>query len=190
MSLSLPSAVAAERTRQLLATALWLLSALPCHLHASSELPAALRDEHPTLQVHGSAVVRRFGFTLYTARLWTDQQGFRAHAPYALDLEYARDIKAAMLVATSIAEMRKHGHRDEAVLARWSQAMATVFPDVRTGDRLIALAQPGVEARFYSAHGYIASIRDAAFVEAFFGIWLNAATSAPSVRARLLDARP
>ena len=134
--------------------------------------------------------IRARGFDERFMRLWTDQQGFRDHAPYALDLEYALDTKATALVATSIAEMRKQGHRDEAVLARWSQAMAVVFPDVRKGDRLIGLAHPDVAARFYSAQGYIASIRDPAFVEAFFGIWLNAATSAPTVRARLLEARP
>ena len=189
MSHSLPSAVGAERLRHLLFAAAWLLGALPSTLFATNELPAALRDEGPALQVHGSAVMRRFGFKVYTARLWTDGQGFRDHAPYALDLEYALDIKATALVATSIAEMRKQGHRDETLLARWSRAMAAVFPDVRKGDRLIAVAHPGVEARFYSAHGYLASIPDPAFVDAFFGIWLNAATSAPTVRARLLDLR-
>lgn len=168
-----------------LAALLGLLLSTPL---AARELPAALRAEAPALQLTGSAVMRRFGFKVYTARLWTDAQGFRTQAPYALDLEYALDISAAALVATSIAEMREQGHRDEAKLAHWSREMAAVFPDVRKGDRLIGYARPGVEVRFYSAQTYIASIRDAAFVEAFFGIWLDSRTSAPKVRARLLGA--
>jgi hypothetical protein len=84
--------------------------------------------------------------------------------------------------------MREQGHHDEARLSRWSRQMSAVFPNVRKGDRLIGLARPGVEARFYSGQDYIASIRDPAFVEAFFGIWLHADTSAPQVRARLLGA--
>ena len=130
--------------------------------------------------------MRRFGFTISTARLWTDGATFSDRAPYAIDLEYALDISAQDLVKTSIAEMRGLGYRDEAELARWSQAMARVFPDVRKADRLLGYEQPGDEARFYSGQGYLASIRDPAFVDAFFGIWLNDRTSAPKVRARLL----
>lgn len=163
-----------------------LLALCLCSPLAASELPSALRDDAPQLKLHGSADMRHFGFKLYTARLWTDAQGFRAAAPFALDLEYALDVEAQDLVETSIEEIRKQGYRDEALLARWARDMAAVFPDVRKGDRLIGLALPGVEARFYSAQGFIASIRDPAFVDAFFGIWLGSETRAPRVRARLL----
>ena len=179
-----------EPRRNALVWYAWLLTLL-CGLPlAASELPAAVRADAPALRIHSSAVMRRFGFKVYTARLWTDERGYQAQGSYALDLEYALDVKADTLVDTSIAAMREQGHRDEALLARWSRAMATVFPNVRKGDRLIGLARPGVEARFYSAQGYIASIRDPAFVAAFFGIWLNADTSAPKMRARLLSGEP
>ena len=152
-----------------------------------SELPPAVSADAPALQLHGSAVMRRFGFKIYTARLWTGRAGYRADAPYALDLEYAMAIDGADLVKTSVREMRALGYDDETMLTRWSQAMAAAFPDVRKGDRLIGLARPGVEARFYSAQGFLASITDPAFVDAFFGIWLNAATSALKARIELLN---
>lgn len=154
---------------------------------AASELPAALVAQAPELQLHGSAVMRRFGFKIYTARLWTGREGYRPNTTYALDLEYAMAIDGADLVKTSVSEMRGLGYDDELMLARWSQAMAAAFHDVRKGDRLIGLARPGVDARFYSARGYLATIADPVFVEAFFGIWLNAATSAPKARAELLN---
>ncbi len=188
MSRSLLSAMRAETLRRALVFAVMLLCAWLGVPLAASELPAAVRADAPGLQLHGSAVMRRFGFKIYTARLWTTSAGYRADAPYALDLEYARDIDSAALVDTSIKEMRGLGFRDEARLWHWSQAMTAVFPDVRKGDHLVGLARPGVEARFYSAQAYLASIADPAFVDAFFGIWLNAATSAPTVRAGLLGA--
>ena len=172
--------------RWLLCAAVVLCASLSVPL-AASELPAALGAEAPELQLHGSAVMRRFGFKIYTARLWTGREGYRPDATYALDLEYAMAIDGADLVKTSVSEMRGLGYDDELMLARWSQAMAAAFPDVRKGDRLIGLARPGVEARFYSARGYLATITDPAFVDAFFGIWLNAATSAPKARAELLN---
>jgi hypothetical protein len=178
--------MSADRARHARAALVLLATlALSFNLYAN-ELPSALREHLPSLKLHGSADMRQFGFKIYTARLWTDAQGYRVAAPYALDLEYALNIDADDLVETSIKEMRRQGQNDEALLARWQQAMAQVFPDVRKGDRLIGVAVPGVEARFYSARGYIASIRDADFVKAFFGIWLDNDTRAPRVRARLL----
>ena len=188
MSRSSLSPMGAETLRCALVFAVMLLCAWLGAPLAASELPPAVRADAPALQLHGSAVMRRFGFKIYTARLWTTSEGYRANAPYALDLEYALDIDGAALVDTSINEMRGLGYRDEARLSRWSQAMTAVFPDIRKGDRLIGLARPGVEARFYSAQAYLASIADPAFVDAFFGIWLNPATSAPKIRAGLLGA--
>ena len=154
----------------------------------ANELPAVVSADAPELQLHGSAVMRRFGFKIYTARLWTGREGYRPDAPYALDLEYAMAIDGADLAKTSVSEMRGLGYDDEPLLMRWAQAMAAAFPDVKKGDRLIGLARPGVEARFYSAQGFLASITDPTFVDAFFGIWLNPATSAPKARAELLNA--
>ena len=64
--------------------------------------------------------------------------------------------------------------------------MARVFPDIKQGDSLIGVAVPGKEARFYSKDKFIASIADAEFTKAFFGIWLSERTSEPRMRERLL----
>ena len=175
-----------EQIRRHRGCLLLVLGLVLCAPAPAKELPAALRDEAPPLALVGSADMRHFGFKVYTARLWTTGRAFHAEKPFALDLEYALDIEASALVDTSIAEIRQQGWRDEAQLERWARDMRAVFPDVRKGDRLIGLALPGEEARFYSARGYLASIRDPAFVDAFFGIWLRPDTSAPRLRARLL----
>jgi len=154
------------------------------------ELPPAVLADAPGLNLHGSAELRHFGFKVYTARLWVGPTGYVPGQPFALDIEYAMALDGADLVATSVEEMRELGIRDEGVLARWARDMVAAFPDVKKGDRLVGLALPGIEARFYSGHGHLATIRDPAFVDAFFAIWLAAQTSAPEVRAGLLGTPP
>ena len=152
------------------------------------DLPPAVLADAPELDLHGSAEMRHLGFKVYTARLWTGPDGYVPGQPFALDIEYAMSLDGADLVEASVEEMRDLGIRDEGLLARWAGEMAAAFPDVKKGDRLVGLAVPGVEARFYSSRGRLATIRDPAFVDAFFSIWLAEQTSAPEVRAGLLGA--
>ncbi len=153
---------------------------------AARELPSVVLADAPGLDLHGSAEMRRFGFKIYTARLWTGAEGYRPGRPFALDLEYAVNLKGERLTDVSIDEMRGLGLRNNALLERWRVAMAEAFPDVKKGDRLVGLALPGQEARFYSNDRHLATIKDPAFVDAFFSIWLDHGTSAPEVRAALL----
>ncbi len=134
-------------------------------------------------QLHGAAVMRFLGLKVYAIRLWHKGSGYRPDAPFALELEYARHFAGSDIVERSLAEMRDQGWRDEAQLARWRTAMRTVLPDVRAGDRLIGIAIPQVEARFYAGERYLGTVADPAFVAAFFDIWLSEKTSAPRVRA-------
>lgn len=150
------------------------------------DLPSVVLADAPGLDLHGSAEMRRFGFRIYTARLWTGAAGYRPGEPFALDIEYAVNLKGKDLAEVSIDEMRDLGQRDDALLERWRVAMAAAFPNVKKGDRLVGLALPGQEARFYSNERHLATIRDPAFVDAFFSIWLDRGTSAPEVRAGLL----
>ena len=104
-----------------------------------------------------------------------------------LDIRYALDVAGADLAKRSIDEMRRLGRGTPAQLVRWGAAMRGVFPDIRAGDRLVGVHMPGREARFYGAQGPIGSVRDPAFARAFFAIWLDARTSEPALRARLLQ---
>ncbi len=153
---------------------------------AARDLPSVVQADAPGLDLHGSAEMRRFGFKIYTARLWTGAEGYHPGRPFALDLEYAVNLKGDRLADVSVDQMRGLGLRNDALLERWRVAMAEAFPDVKKGDRLVGLALPGREARFYSNDRLLATIRDPAFVDAFFSIWLDRGTSAPEVRAGLL----
>ena len=71
-------------------------------------------------------------------------------------------------------------------LTSWEKDMRALFPDVKKGDRLIGVRQPGAGVTFYSGPLKLGQIDDETFAEAFFGIWLNPTTRAPDLRAQLL----
>lgn len=64
--------------------------------------------------------------------------------------------------------------------------MKALFPDVVAGDQLTGVHHPGEKAEFYRNDELIGVVHDPEFASAFFGIWLDAGTSAPELRERLL----
>ena len=57
--------------------------------------------------------------------------------------------------------------------------------DVKPGDHILGVYRPD-GARFYQDDRLIGAIGVPGFAEAFFGIWLDARTSAPDLRQALL----
>jgi hypothetical protein len=130
--------------------------------------------------------MRWLGLKIYDISLWRPVSTTDSEGPFALELEYAMRFRGRDIAARSIEEMEAQGYDDTLQLARWQRAMARIFPDVKPGDRLLGVALPGKEARFYSRDRHLGNIEDAAFVKAFFDIWLSEKTRAPRVRAQLL----
>ncbi len=147
---------------------------------------AAWAMPEPTagLQRWGSGEFRRFGFLVYTASLWAGDDPLRP--PLALQLTYKRNIAGAAIAEASVKEIRQLGLADEATLARWGTLMAGLFPDVRPGDAIIGEYRAG-SAAFHFNGRPLGRVEDAAFARAFFAIWLDARTSAPDLRAALLQ---
>lgn len=137
-------------------------------------------------QQQGTATMRWMGLKVYDISLWRPAGRRGTSAPFALELAYATRFKGRDIAARSIEEMKAQGHSDAGQLARWERAMASIFPDVKPGDRLLGVALPGKAARFYAGDRHLGNIEDPAFVRAFFDIWLSQKTRAPKVRAQLL----
>ena len=146
---------------------------------------AAWATSDPTagLQRWGSGEFRRFGFLVYTARLWAGNDPLRP--PLALQLTYQRNIAGAAIAEASVKEIRQLGLADEGTLARWGELMAGLFPDVRPGDAIVGEYR-SAGASFHFNGRLLGRIEEAAFARAFFAIWLDARTSAPDLRAALL----
>ena len=64
--------------------------------------------------------------------------------------------------------------------------MLKVIPDVRKGDRIMALHRPGSGAAFWVNGKASGEIVDAEFARLFFAIWLSPRTSEPQLRQALL----
>jgi hypothetical protein len=144
----------------------------------------ATTDPTAGLQRWGSGEFRRFGFLVYAASLWAGDDPLRP--PLALQLTYQRNIAGVAIAEASVKEIRQLGLADEATLVRWGTLMAGLFPDVRPGDAIIGEYRAG-SASFHFNGRLLGRIEDAAFARTFFAIWLDARTSAPGLRAALLQ---
>jgi len=158
------------------------------------EVPREVAQALPQGQALGAGRMRYLLWDVFDATLWAPA-GFRGsqyfeHA-FALELRYLRKLSAASLVDSSLQEMRRMGQLDAGKLAQWTSAMQSAFVDVQPGDRITGVHTPGVGARFYFNGNLRATVDDAAFARAFFGIWLSPATSEPRLRSALLaDSTP
>lgn len=154
-----------------------------------TEVPPEVAQALPQGQPLGAGRMRYLLWDVFDATLWT-QAGFRGaqyfeHA-FALELRYLRKLSGAALVDSSLQEMRRAGSLDPAKEAAWTAAMQGAFADVQAGDRITGVHYPKVGARFYFNGRLRARVEDAAFAQAFFGIWLGASTSEPKLRSALL----
>jgi hypothetical protein len=172
---------------------LFLIAILAVFIAASAltaqPLPAPVLHVEPDLKLLGKGELRWFGLHVYDASLWVGGQTWSPNRTYALDLQYARDIPGKRLVDSSISEMRRPGVKDEDKLARWATSLARMFPDVKSGDRIVGLHVPGKGASFYHQGQPTGTIEDVEFSETFFAIWLDPRTREPALREALLGQR-
>lgn len=165
--------------------------------HAGPEsLPQAFRQRcHGDWHVQGRGLFTWSVFRVYEASLLV-QQPLTAHsfatdfnnlAPFAIDLNYLRNVSAAQIAQTSIAEMIRLCDVDPIRAVEWGEQLGSVLPDVCLGDRLIGLFEPNHSVTFFSNDVYLGGVIDPAFVPAFASVWLDPKTKAPTLRAALLN---
>ena len=116
-------------------------------------------------------------------------QAFAQHA-FTLELHYLRDFTAAQIARRSLDEMRRAGPIAQADAQRWEDRLRQVLPDVKAGDRILGVHNPGRGAAFAVNGRAVGEIADPLFAARFFGIWLAASTSEPKLRAALLADTP
>jgi hypothetical protein len=151
--------------------------------------PPELAAELPGAQWAGTARMRFFTFNVYDAALWV-APGFSAsryaQSAFGLQLSYLRSLDGHAIAERSLTEMRKAATLTPAQEQRWLTAMEQTFPDVKAGDRITGIHQPGVGARFWFNGTARGGVADAEFSRLFFGIWLAETTSEPRLRTALL----
>jgi hypothetical protein len=149
-------------------------------------LPSAVTEQAPGLELRGGGQMTFLGLAIYDGWYWSAARDFSLQHPLALDLEYKRNLDGRAIAARSVEEIAKLGLGTPEQRTRWGDLMRRIFPDVVKGDRLTGLSLPPGRARFFHNGRAIGEIDDRDFARAFFGIWLDPATSRPDFRRRLL----
>lgn len=159
---------------------LWVAPAMA----APAEIASVIHAEAPYGKGSYGAII----ITAYDAELWTDAARWSMAAPFALTLHYRMGFSTDDFVSRGLDEM-KHvdPSLDAATLKRFGDAMTRVFPPVKAGDTITALYQPGQPVKVFHNGAPTGEIAEKGFAQAFFDVWLSPASSAPSLRAHLLD---
>jgi hypothetical protein len=168
------------------ATALSLCMAAPCW---SQPVAKDVHELIPAARAAGNGRLRFWGMDVYDARLSVApgfrQADFSAHA-FALQLNYLRSFSGAAIAQRSLEEMRRMASIAPDQAAAWQDGLARVLPDVREGDRITGVNQPGRGPLFLLNGKALGEVGDGRFARLFFGIWLAPQTSEPALRAALL----
>ena len=175
-----------KRQRSLLRHGLWLLVLL------SYQALANWQDSLPGAQILGSGEFRKYGFDVYSARLWSTSRPLASDQPFALELIYQRSISRDDLVNASVREIKRLAGTSVSAeqLASWQVQMQQSFVDVQAGTRLTGVYLPGQGARFFLGQQLLRDVKDLQFAKAFFAIWLDPLTGNPELRQQLLGAVP
>lgn len=134
----------------------------------------------------GSGTLSVVFWDVYDVTLIAPEGQWQQDKPYALELDYLREIEGHDIADRSAEEIRQLGFEDEVELAAWHAQMKDIFPDVRKGSRLTGVYAADKTTYFYDRNKEIGVIRDPDFGRWFFGIWLSEETSEPSLRRKLL----
>jgi hypothetical protein len=159
------------------------------NLQAQAAPAAEITAAVPEARLNGQSLYRYFGFAVYQIRLFVPPQFNRddyAKSTFALELQYQRDFAGADIAERSLKEMKRASGITDAQGAQWLEKMKALFPNIKEGDKLLGIHQPGVGARFLFNGKPIGEVKDAEFSRRFFGIWLGSSTSDPALRQTLL----
>lgn len=170
-----------------------------CLLGASALTAGLLVPQNPQAQTHAAelahlrqfakAQMRFFGLLIYDIRLWaqTKLDPLQWHQQVlALELEYARSLSGKGIAKRSLIEMRRQAEISEEQGQRWLAEMESIFPDVKAGDRISGLNEPGEAIVFFVNGRLQRRIKDPVFGRLFLGIWLAPQSSEPGLRSQLL----
>jgi hypothetical protein len=153
--------------------------------------PAWLVAALPGCRLLGQGTFRWWGMDVYRARLWVGMSGIDpghiGGAPFALQLQYARDLTGRRIADESARLMEQMATTTPDRQRQWLAAMRGIFPDVRRGDTLTGLFDARAETTEFRLDGKpIGHIAGLEFADAFFSIWMSPRTPAPALREELL----
>tara|TARA_R110000868_G_scaffold59891_2_gene183624 strand:- start:3848 stop:4378 length:531 start_codon:yes stop_codon:yes gene_type:complete len=134
----------------------------------------------------GEARLSVLFWDIYDSALYTQSGVYRSEEfPQALDIVYLRDIESIELIENTKEEWQKLGINDEDSV-RWLGNLTQLLPNIKKGDRLTLVVNTHKHSEFFLNSNSIGSVCDAKFGPAFLRIWLDAGSSYPKVRRKLI----
>ena len=169
-----------------------VLSALVLVLLLPINALAGPAEEHGLFK-SGEGSLRWFGISVFTAQLWTrpdSSQGALYDRPVMLSIEYDWNVSRQRILRATREEWKRLDGQLDAREISWLDALAGIFPDVRSGENLSSLVMPGSGTQFFLGDNEIGRIDDADFGQSFLAIWLDENTRDTRLREGLLNQLP
>ena len=166
---------------------LWTL--MSAGMLIAADLPAPLHDVKPALTLVGAAKLTSLFIHVYDIALYAPESTYTTNGTAVLCIRYNISIKRQRLQETTLEEWRRLGKGDDVQLAQWIKQLDSLWPDVKSGDRLTAYMVGNGTTQFYFGDRLLGEITDSAFGPAFFAIWLDVNCSYPKIRDELMSVK-
>ncbi|MBO6894209.1 MAG: chalcone isomerase family protein [Roseibium sp.] len=177
-----------SRIRLILVSAMMIFMV---HLQSAEADAAALgpaANAVPSAELVGKGRMTYLGFKVFDAELYAPGGSFSASKPFALKLTYLRNFKGQAITESSIKEIKRQGGASAKQLSSWEKQMTAIFPNVSPGQSITGVRNAAGHTVFYLGSRKIGTIKDRAFTQRFFSIWLGNNTRSPRLRAKLVGA--
>ena len=150
----------------------------------------ALQQQAPSLAIDdwpmvGQARLKVLFWNIYDSALYTPSGTWQGEGPYQLSLHYLRDIPVHQLIEQTDKAWREQ-RRTHPRQAEWLVQLADIWPDITEGDNLVLSVATSGHSGFWFNGEFIGAIQDEDFGPLFGGIWLDADSPQPDLRAKLI----
>jgi hypothetical protein len=134
----------------------------------------------------GSGRLNILAVPVLDVSLFAPQSHWRPDRPYALQVNFLRDLEARKVVGHVRDEMQHIGAGNAGRLELWKRKLEAVLPDIRRGDVLTGVRNETGATVFFLGEKPLGLIAESSFSDAFFGICLDPRTSQPKLRHAVL----
>lgn len=143
-----------------------------------SELPTDYR-------IVGQATLSVLFWDIYTATLFTPSGTYPPKSnKLMLTLSYLRDIDSDELIDATEEQWQRF-NVSEHDQSKWTEALSTIWPDIKKGDSLTFVMHPNASYFYYNSK-HVGNINDPAFGPAFADIWLSDTSEYPKIQKKLI----
>jgi hypothetical protein len=138
------------------------------------------------LPLLGKGIYTWYFLDLYEANLWSQSKEDIFANPLMLELSYRRSFKGNDIADQSIKELIQ-ARVELNDLSYFQKELHSIFPDVDSGDSILAKYSPQAGIVFYkNRKDEIGRISNLKYSKLFLEIWLGEKTTAKSLREKLL----